>query len=207
MPRGCSKTYRNEGEQTISYNSDVVYSQFKKPESYISSTVGHTEYMSNPNWQIVLRAIYDEGIQFDEYPDGMENDDVQRLSQVTDLPKATVREELDVLREWGLISQLSIGDANSVGLTSNGFEVAHDETQARRQYFTNEAIALFTIVLAVSSVVQTAVMVSDAPNSVIWRISGIALTDAMFLNLMVLMTAVLLVYIVRVVLTGGMFRD
>lgn len=105
---------------------------------------------NDPNWARVLDAFYEHGLQV-KNPDHVK-DALAEISGHTDLDPIEIREEINYLRDVGLLTPLAGGGL--CHLTEEGFQVAHERAQTNREQRTNMRIAALTVVLGLAAIVQ-----------------------------------------------------
>jgi hypothetical protein len=128
-------------------------------------------------WQKVLRVMYEEGIVWSL---DSEIDETHPLVVETDLPAEDVEDALSFLSESGLIGRIQAGakadypremvvgisdsarqQGTHIGLTTEGFKVAHNRELQNQQQRTNHQLAGFTAILAISAIVQATAALSS----------------------------------------------
>ncbi|WP_144427176.1 hypothetical protein [Halolamina pelagica] len=152
--------------------------------------------MGEPDWATVLETIYEEDIYWGEQEEIDENHPVV---QEVDMDPQNVQNTLAYLSQTGLIGNVKAGmtadiprpgkegevpitDADRrsglyLGLTSKGFEVAHDREQNQRSQRINRALVMLTWILATSAMIQAIapIFTVSGLDQLMFSIIGVAL--------------------------------
>ena len=117
--------------------------------------------MDNPDWAKVLQILYEGAPEM--YDIAITEDHI--FVQETGLKKDTVENAVEKLEEWSLIKKeqrsiLRDPEEESVlipdfgyQLSEEGFKVAYDREISRRDAHINQALVIFTFVLAVAELI------------------------------------------------------
>lgn len=143
--------------------------------------------MSAPNWARVLRQIYsDEGNNYAPIrPHNNEIHDNHKLIEDAELSKEEVQNALHFLDRNGLITNVTPTpkdaqrsamaedpfSGKSLGLTPEGFNIAHERGMKRTEMLHNFSIYTFTIVLAGAAVSRIALKVFPEIGELIFILS------------------------------------
>lgn len=119
-----------------------------------------------PEWTTVLDVMYEDLHTLRVPPSGgvlqsatdPESDDVSLLAERTDYDMDKLDTILERMEAGGLVDSLQLGtespEAKTLGLNETGFKVAHDRRNSKRQHETNLVLAVFTIGLFLTALVQ-----------------------------------------------------
>ncbi|WP_254279210.1 hypothetical protein [Haloarcula marina] len=116
--------------------------------------------MSQPNWYIVLNRLYesDGRVQVWEKFDDSGADLTDEFWSETKLSSDEILDAMAYLDEAGLIHD----GIEGVGLTNDGFKAIYERRDSQTQTGLNRGLVALTTILALGSIVQTAVDISQA---------------------------------------------
>lgn len=107
-----------------------------------------------PNWAQVLTALYEEGMGVGVGTD-VEMNEIGLLEEKTGLSQGEIEDHLDFLRRTDLVAHWGGEESkpHDIGLTSDGFRVAHERELSTRREKTNTALVIFTLALVLVGIV------------------------------------------------------
>lgn len=135
--------------------------------------------MPEAHWPEVLRVFYEDELVIKDLPlsdtgmspDMENNEDLRHLAERTSLDPSKVWTELTFLWEVELIDRVQRRSDDVIGLTNEGFNVAHEREQRnqhqeliRTQSDATGVLANFTIILGATAMIQALASVVSAPQ-------------------------------------------
>jgi hypothetical protein len=146
-------------------------------------------------WQKVLNAMYEHGLVWSVDAD---IDESHPAVKETDLSEERAKEALSFLSEAGLIGRIQAGAkadypremtvgiseearrrGTHIGLTTEGFNVAHERELRNQQETHNRILAAFTVLVGISALVQAVSVVATQTGPMQWILGFISVTGAL----------------------------